>query len=149
MALRAYQSAHPDQSLILQAARAHDLCPFLLHALLDAESRLSPRLVSKNGCAGIAQLSPGGRAAVGRLRGRRFTREHALDPREAVPAAALFLAHLVSRCGDMETGLRAWNTGRCGRPNGFVWHVLRKAARLRVEAGLPPPERPRPKRKEV
>jgi soluble lytic murein transglycosylase-like protein len=141
-------SAHPRHAfdpLIAQAAVQHGLDPFVLRALLVVESRLDP--VARNrrsGALGLAQLTPGGRAAVARLRAARglpgrFTAADALDPCQAVFAAAEVLAHQVARCGSLARGLEAYNTGACSRrAPGFVRTVLRRAGYV------PHVSRPRP-----
>ena len=116
----------------------------MLAALLQVESgwqawRENPR----TGAAGIAQFMPSGRQAVmtiRRLRGapRPFTQAHALDPHQAIPAAAELLVYLQDRCGTLDRALGAYNSGRCGGVRGFrarVWHWTN---RLRTQAGLPP-----------
>lgn len=143
--LRAFRLAH-DTELdreIARAAVAWALDPWLLKALLQVESRMSPRAVNRRTDAvGIAQLTRGGRAAVSNLRRRRgappLTRAQALDPAEAIPAAAELLEHLVELCGDEYRGLGAYGSGTCGRARGFVLTVVRVANRMRIEAGLPP-----------
>ena len=143
---RAYRLAYPGgvEATIGTAAKDWGLDGFVLLALLWAESRLEARPVHRrSGAAGISQLTAGGRRAVSRLRARRgapttFTHAMALEPGEAIPAAAELLAHLVERRGDLERAITAYNCWRCLRPTGFARHVLRQANRRRVEAGLPP-----------
>ncbi len=143
----AFARAFPDplEQLVLTAAVAWQLNPFVLHALLDVESRLRPCAKhARSGALGIAQLTRGGRAAVTRLRAARglpgsFRAQDALDPRKSVPASAELLAHHRSTCGSLERGLAAYNTGTCKhRRRTFVLRVLQIANRRRVEAGLPP-----------
>jgi soluble lytic murein transglycosylase-like protein len=153
---RAFRLAYPGSlhREIGQAAARWGLEPFAFLALLLAESGLEPRVVNKrSGCSGIAQLCPGGRREVERLRRARgapasCTAAQALEPREALPAAAELLASLRDRCGDLGCALRWYNVGRRGAPNGFARRILRHANRLRTAAGLPPVPRenrhPRP-----
>lgn len=143
---RAYRLAHQDplDVHILRAARSHGIDPFVLRALLWAESRLvADRVNRKSGASGIAQLTRSGRQAVARLLGSAFTLADALDPALAIPAAALLLAHGRETCGDMLGAIRAYNSGSCRRSQAWASHVIRHANRLRTLTGLPPLPPPR------
>ena len=131
--------------IIADAALRWGLSPWLLHGLLWHESKLVAGAENENtGAAGVAQLTAGGRAAVSNLRRWRgapatFTLAHALDPREAIPAAGELLAHHLELCGSTWGALAAFNTGKCGRGvQGFVRSVEKHQNRFRLAAKLPP-----------
>ena len=132
----------PHEVMILRASLAWRVDPFVALALLRAESKLVPHAANRSTRAvGIAQLTPGGRLAVQRLRALRGLREAfgehlARDPRHAIPAALELLAHQIARCGGIARGIAAYNAGRCVRPGPWVRYVLREAGRLRRRAGL-------------
>jgi soluble lytic murein transglycosylase-like protein len=168
--IRVFRATQPEplDPVILAAAVRWGHDPFLLKGLLYTESRLRRDIVNpRTGAAGIAQFTASGRRAVGfirRARGAtgRFTQANALDPVDAIDAAAEVLDYLRDRYG-LDGALAAYNAGpatgrlvrRLGywgardRVGGFLLVVLRHANRLRTEAGLPPlpppPRRP-PKR---
>jgi soluble lytic murein transglycosylase-like protein len=143
--------------VILDAAIRWRHDPFLLKGLLYTESRLRHDIVNpRTGAAGIAQFTASGRHAVALLRRARgakgpFTQANALDPVDAIDAAAEVLAYLRDQYG-LDGALAAYNAGpgagsavlRRGywaardRVGGFLLVVLRHTNRLRTEAGLPP-----------
>ena len=185
----------PFDDLILSAARRWKLDPFLFKGLLANESKLDPvrygkrrfgrkgnkRVVISGGAIGIAQFTGGGIRAINALRRRRerrgepvlyFDHDRALQPHEAIPAAAELLAHLVGRYG-RDGGVTAYNSGVVGglavarygfwraRHEGrlrrvgiylvqgerFLLKVLRNANNYRKGAGLallPEPDAERP-----
>ena len=136
--LRAYALTQdgPHDGTILASAAVHRVDPFTLKALLWEESKLRPDAVNpRTGCAGIAQWCPSGRRGLEQLRGRPFTRAHALNPHEAIPAAAFMLAHLQRRWG--AHGGIVWYNGGVDR-HRFARGVVRTEARLRLAAGMPP-----------
>jgi soluble lytic murein transglycosylase-like protein len=138
------ESVHDE--LILAAAVAWELDPWVFRTLLRAESRLDPLARHpKTGAIGIAQLSRGGRRAVANLRRARgvpatlVDARKAFDPEEAIPAAAELLRHLVDRCRTVGRALRAYHTRGCGPPDAWARMILRRAARARRRAGLDRP----------
>ena len=166
--IRAFRTSQRDKfdAVILAAAIQWKHDPFLLKGLLYTESGFRYDIVNRRtGAAGIAQFTPGGRRAVSYLRRARgvrghFTQAHALDPVDAIHAAAEVLAHLTDLYGP-DGGLAAYNGGpRAGRQvqrlgywdarkrvGGFLLTVLRHANRMRAEAGLPPLPPPPPRDK--
>lgn len=143
---RAYRIVHrgPHDLVIAESSKRWGHDPFVLDGLLTRESGKQTGVHHKRTKArGISQFVPSGAAAVGRLQRKRglrdvFTYAKALDPREAIPAAAELLAYLMDVCGGLHEALVAYNRGSCGRPNAFSRSVLRIANALRVAAALPP-----------
>jgi hypothetical protein len=134
---------------VLAAADRWDVSPWLLLALIYAESRLEcTRVNPRSGAAGCGQFTRAGIRGLNRIRAHRgdprtFTRALALDPREGISATAELLGYLVSRYG-VRRGVAHYNGGRHAR--GFASGVLRQERRLRMEAGLPPPADPKRRR---
>lgn len=127
--------------IVLEAADEWGLSPWLLLALLWAESRLDCTQVNKrSGAVGVGQFTRTGIAGLNRIRrsrgdDRTFTRAGAFDPREGIGATAELLAYLTTRYG-VRGGVAAYNGGK--RKRAFAGHVLRKLRALRLAAGLPP-----------
>jgi soluble lytic murein transglycosylase-like protein len=89
--------------LIEEAARALDIDSALLMAVVDVESGGDPRALSAQGAAGLMQLMP----ATGRLYGAadRF------DAQQNIAAGARFLRRLLTRFGNLDLALAAYNAG--------------------------------------
>jgi hypothetical protein len=91
-------------SLIRQAARATDLSPDLLHAIISVESGFNARAVSPKGAKGLMQLMPATAAALGVT--------DPFDPRQNIAAGAVHLKSLLDRFGNnLELALAAYNAG--------------------------------------
>jgi soluble lytic murein transglycosylase-like protein len=90
--------------LIREVARAHDLPPQLLHAVVAVESGFDPLAISPKGAMGLMQLMPG--------TARRFNVVDPFDPRQNLTAGATYLKWLLGRFGgDTQLALAAYNAG--------------------------------------
>lgn len=112
----------------VSAARAHNLDPWLLAAMALRESALNPDAVGAIGEVGVMQLHP--RSA----RGRRAISACRRSP-DRCTAAVIWLAaeglrEAIDRCGSIESGLGAYNRGRCGETS-YSRRVLQHRERLR------------------
>jgi len=90
-------------TLIAAAAGAHALPVGFLTRLIARESRFRPNAVSPKGARGIAQFMPGTAADRGLA--------DPFDPRQAIPAAAAFLAELHAAFGNLGLAAAAYNGG--------------------------------------
>lgn len=116
--------------LIESAAKAQQLEPKLLRALIEQESAFRPCAVSPKGAMGLMQLMP---ATVDQLAVR-----DPFDPKESIEAGAKYLKQMMDRYkGDLPEALGAYNAGpgavdqAGGIPNiqetrGYVDAILRK-----------------------
>jgi len=148
LAFRITQRGRYDATIVDAAEKwGHDA--FLLKGLLTKESELTAYAENENsGARGIAQFTPSGAAAVGRLQRARglkgvFSYARTLDPIASIHAAAEFLDYLRDACTVLGDGvalmLAGYNTGSCRtRVPGFVLAVVKHANRYRLESGLPP-----------
>lgn len=93
----------PFRQEIEEAARAADLHPWLLAALVQAESGFNHRAISRAGARGLTQLMP---VAI---------QEHDVtdpwDPQENLRGGATHLRRLLDRFGDLRLALAAYNAG--------------------------------------
>jgi soluble lytic murein transglycosylase-like protein len=99
--------SEPYQDLIAQAAQANGVPVAILAWLLWKESRYNPAIIdgtkrSRVGAMGIAQFMP----ATARDEGI-----NALDPAQAIPGAARYLARLYRSTGTWAEALAAYNWG--------------------------------------
>lgn len=118
----------PFRDEIMDAAQRAGIHPWLLAALVQAESGFDPHARSPVGAAGLTQLMPVTAAD-----------EHVhdvWDPAENLRAGAAFLRHLLDRFGSLPLALAAYNSGaatvtRAGgippyrETRQFIRHVLR------------------------
>ena len=94
--------ARPYGELIQQAAEDHGVDPYLIHALVEAESGYRATAVSHRGAMGLMQLMP------------TLAEEYAVadpyDPAENIDAGARHLRRLIDRYG-IALALAAYNAG--------------------------------------
>lgn len=89
--------------LILMNARAHDVPPALVKAVIAAESLFDSDAVSRAGAQGLMQLMP----ETARLLGV----EDPFRPDENVDGGTRYLRAMLDRYGDMTRALAAYNAG--------------------------------------
>ena len=94
----------PYGGLILDAARAHDIDPLLVAAIVQTESSFNKEAVSPKGALGLMQMMPTTAADMGLA--------NAHDPGENVNAGVTYLGWLLRRFdNDLVLALAAWNAG--------------------------------------
>lgn len=93
----------PFSREIEEAARAANLHPWLLGALVQAESGFDPHALSRAGAAGLTQLMP---AAA-----KDHHVRNVWDPRENLLGGARHLRMLLDRFHDVVLALAAYNAG--------------------------------------
>ena len=136
------RSADYDEA-ILRAARAADVHPALVRAVIVVESGFNPRAISRRGAIGLMQLLP--------ATARRFGAFNAFDPEQNIRAGALYLADLISRFGvdRLELVLAAYNAGEGAvekynrqippyrETRAYVPNVLKMYRALRAQTASP------------
>lgn len=94
---------HGFDHLIRSAARAYDVQPALVKAVIAAESLFDPTAVSHKGAIGLMQLMPFTADALGV--------EDPYEPSANVLGGTRYLREMLSRYGDVSRALAAYNAG--------------------------------------
>ena len=96
----------PFGELIFTVARRYAINPYLVAAMVRAESAFDPRAVSRKGAAGLLQLMP--------ATARRFgiSEEEIFDPERNLDAGVRYIRWLAERfAGDLPLVLAGYNAG--------------------------------------
>ena len=92
---------HPH---VIEAARAYQLEPALIHAVISAESGYNALARSPKGAKGLMQLMPD--------TARRYGVDNPLDPKQNIYGGAAYLRDLLTLFGDdLNLALAAYNAG--------------------------------------
>ena len=89
--------------IINTAAKAHDIQPKLLRAVIEQESAFRPCAVSPKGAQGLMQIMPDTAADL--------ALEDPFDPQKNVDAGARYLKQLIDKYKDVAQALGAYNAG--------------------------------------
>ena len=104
VAAKAWDHAVPFAKHVRDAAKAANVQPELLHALIYAESGYRPGARSSSGAVGLMQLMPGVL--------QRYNVREPLDPRQNILAGARYVRELLDRFEDnVSLVLAAYNAG--------------------------------------
>jgi soluble lytic murein transglycosylase-like protein len=102
-----FRALQPDRAyddFIAEAAKAYDLDPHLIRAVMRAESAFDPTVVSPAGAQGLMQLMPALAQEMGV--------EDAFDPRQNIMGGAKYLRWLLDRNrGNIPLTLAGYNAG--------------------------------------
>ena len=93
----------PFHAEIIAAAREADIHPWLLVAVVRAESNFDPMAVSRAGAAGLTQLMPATAADQGVT--------DVFDPAQNLEAGAGYLRTMIEKFDSLTLGLAAYNAG--------------------------------------
>lgn len=127
-----WPASHRDRIAAVQphvhaAARAYQLDPRLINAVIWVESKFDPRARGAGGTQGLMQLMP---ATAREIASRLGERPRPYDPSFNVRAGSYYLARMIRRFGgDVDLGLAAYHGG--------PGHVLKwqKAGKRGIPAG--------------
>jgi len=91
-------------SIIRRAAGRHQVDPYLVKAIIMAESSYNPRAISGKGAKGLMQLMPGTAKALGV--------EDSFNPEHNINAGVKYFKQLLNQFdGDVKLALAAYNAG--------------------------------------
>lgn len=97
---------------VTRAAKAYDLEPRLLHALVKVESGYKQKAESRVGARGLSQVMPFNAARCG------LEREQLWDAVANVRCGALILRQELDRLGDLSAALTVYNCGKVNCKEG-------------------------------
>jgi len=95
------------------SADRHDVNPYLIAAIIDAESDWRPEIVSEAGAIGLMQVLPETAKELSRegLVDDRYDPGQLADPEVNIEFGAAYLRLLVERYHEVETAVAAYNAG--------------------------------------
>jgi soluble lytic murein transglycosylase len=102
------------EQVIAKQGTANGVDPYLIAALINAESGFRPSVVSAAGAVGLMQVKPSTAAAVARRAGitGEMTAAALSVPATNIRVGTRYLAYLIKRYdGDVELALAAYNAG--------------------------------------
>lgn len=133
---RAIARGQEYQRMFEEAGERYGIDPRLLWTISYLETRHNPKLISRKGARGLMQLMP--------ATARRFGAANPFDPRQAIEAAAKYLAYLQHRFpGRLDLLLAAYNAGetaveayKSGRSIQIGEKILNPSGM--ITSGIPP-----------
>jgi len=102
------------RSEIADSAARHRISPYLVAAVINAESGWRPDTVSSAGAVGLMQVMPETAkdlATAKRVDRKRFPPDRLSDPAVNIEYGTAYLRYLVARYHEVETMLAAYNAG--------------------------------------
>ncbi|MCL4078860.1 lytic transglycosylase domain-containing protein [Coriobacteriia bacterium Es71-Z0120] len=96
---------------IARAAKANGVDPYLVCAVINAESGFDPKRVSQAGAVGLMQVMPATATEVAGALGISRDRLDLTDPATNIAIGTRHLADLLARYDDTATALAAYNAG--------------------------------------
>jgi soluble lytic murein transglycosylase len=121
------------REVIAEAAERHRVSPYLIAAVIHAESGWDPEARSAVGARGLMQVMPSTAhelAERGQVDGERFPSDELFDPEVNIEYGAAYLRYLVERYHEIETALAAYNAGLA---NVDTWIAEGEDIRERIE----------------
>jgi len=115
------------------SANRHEVSPYLVASVIEAESDWQPDARSDAGAAGLMQLLPSTAKELARrglVDGDSFPPDQLSDPRVNIEYGTAYLRYLVERYHEVETALAAYNAGL---GNADVWSAKGGDIREQIE----------------
>jgi soluble lytic murein transglycosylase len=100
-------------SMVVERAKANDLDPALLAAVIYSESRFNPTAESRSGAVGLMQLTPDTAKGIAvRTGGTAFRLSDLTNPAINIRYGSWYLHLLLAKYGDERMALAAYNAGQ-------------------------------------
>jgi len=116
------------EEIIAKEASATGVDPYLIAAVVHAESGFDPEAVSGAGAVGLMQVKPSTARSIARITGMSgtYSKKTLKDPETNIRVGAAYLAYLLERYdGEVSFALAAYNGGLS---NADVWADEAKAS---------------------
>jgi soluble lytic murein transglycosylase len=98
--------------LISEYSEKYNLDPYLVTAVINAESNFKPDAVSHANARGLMQISvKTGKWAAGKLEMKSYGSDDLFDPETNIQIGCWYLSSLYEEFGDMELALASYNGG--------------------------------------
>jgi len=98
--------------LILRYSEEHDLDPFFVKGVIQAESSFRSDAVSPVGASGLMQIMPTTAAWLAERMGISYEEASLFDPAYNIRMGTYYLRHLLDLFGHPDTALAAYNAGQ-------------------------------------
>ena len=120
----------PYESELLRSARAQDLDPYMIAALIRQESEFNPQALSARHAYGLTQVEPAtGRALARRAGVRHFTNRSLFIPSINLRLGTFYLRGLLNQWnGRWEQALASYNAGKSHVNDWITWHQYQEPA---------------------
>ena len=99
------------EELIIRYSEEHDLDPFLVKGLIQAESSFRPQVVSPVGATGLMQIMPSTGEWLAERMGISFDESDLLNPAYNIRMGTYYLRLLLDMFEHQDTALAAYNAG--------------------------------------
>lgn len=98
---------------VFQSAKKYNIDPFLVFAIMKAESKFNPNAISRRGAKGLMQImDTTGEWAASELKMSGFTADQLFDPSVNIDIGCWYIARLINQYeGHVPTLLAAYNAG--------------------------------------
>ena len=110
---RRYYPLSYTQAIATSSAR-HEISPFLIAAVINAESKWEPKTRSSAGAVGLMQILPSTAedlADSGAVNAEKYPLDALSEPAVNIEYGTAYLRYLVDRYHEIETVLAAYNAG--------------------------------------
>ncbi len=119
----------PYRASLEEHSREHDLDPFLLAGLIRQESEFDPKVVSRAGARGLAQIKPSTGRDIGRKLKVSFTPAKLFQPEYNLRFGAYYFKLMTTQLGGNEVAaLAAYNAGLTRARQWLKWSDYRDPA---------------------
>ena len=99
------------EELIVRYSEAHDLDPFLVKGVIQAESSFRAEVTSPMGARGLMQIMPRTGEWLAELMGISFEPDDLFNPAYNIRMGTFYLRRLINYFGHQDTALAAYNAG--------------------------------------
>lgn len=124
---------YPYRSTVEKYAQEYEVDPYLVVAVIRAESNFMPQSESHKGALGLMQLMPNTASEIAqKMEDKKFTLEELKDPEKNIQYGTWYLANLQKEFNNITLTVAAYNGGR-GHVKEWISSQKLDPNNLRVE----------------